>query len=43
VLLGTLVTRRMLRTGAVAAATGGELREWLADVLQGLVEGGSPN
>jgi AcrR family transcriptional regulator len=43
VLLGTLVTRRMLRTGAVAAATGGGLREWLADVLQGLVEGGSPN
>jgi AcrR family transcriptional regulator len=42
VLLGTLVTRRMLQTGAVAAATGDGLREWLADVLQRLVEGGSP-
>ena len=42
VLIGTLVTRRMLQTGAVAAATGDGLREWLADVLQGLVEGGSP-
>ena len=40
VLLGTLVTRRMLKTGAVAAATSDELREWLADVLQGLVEDG---
>jgi hypothetical protein len=42
VLLGTLITRRMLETGAVAAATADELREWLADVLQRLVEDGSP-
>lgn len=40
-LLGTLITRRMLQTGNVAAATGDQLREWLADVVQALVEGGS--
>jgi AcrR family transcriptional regulator len=43
VLLGTLVTRRTLHTGAIAAATGDGLRAWLADVLQRLVEGGSPS
>ncbi len=37
-LLGALITRRMLQTGAIAAATSDRLRAWLADVLQGLVE-----
>jgi hypothetical protein len=38
--VGTVVTRRMLHTGAVAAATGPQLRGWLADVLQRLVDDG---
>ncbi len=38
--LGTVVTRRMLRTGAVAAASSTELRRWLADALQRLVDDG---
>ena len=35
--LGTVVTGRMLHTGAVATATSAELRAWLADVLQRLL------
>jgi AcrR family transcriptional regulator len=38
--VGTVVTRRMLHTGAIAAATGPQLRGWLADVLQRLVDDG---
>ncbi|WP_051765828.1 TetR/AcrR family transcriptional regulator [Saccharothrix syringae] len=40
-IVGTVVTRRMLHTGAVAAATGPQLRDWLADVLQRLVDEGA--
>jgi AcrR family transcriptional regulator len=36
-ILGTVVTRRMLHTGAVAHASSAELRAWLADVLQRLL------
>lgn len=36
-ILGTVVTRKMLRKGAVAAASGAEIRAWLADVLQRLL------
>jgi AcrR family transcriptional regulator len=40
-IVGTVVTRRMLHTGAVAAATGPQLRGWLADVFQRLVDEGA--
>lgn len=42
--VGTVITRRMLHTGAVAAATSAQLRGWLADVLQRLIDddGGAP-
>ncbi|SER35488.1 transcriptional regulator, TetR family [Lentzea xinjiangensis] len=40
-IVGTVVTRRMLNTGAIAAATGPQLRVWLADVLQRLVDEGA--
>jgi AcrR family transcriptional regulator len=36
-ILGTVVTRQMMRTGASAAASNDELRAWLADVLQRLL------
>jgi AcrR family transcriptional regulator len=39
--LGTVITRRMLHTGAVAAATSVQLRAWLADVLQRLIVDGA--
>ena len=38
--VGAVVTRRMLHTGAVAAATSAQLRDWLAGVLQRLVDDG---
>jgi hypothetical protein len=40
--IGTVVTRRMLQTGAVAAATSAQLRGWLAVVLQRLIDDGAP-
>ncbi|WP_176946936.1 TetR/AcrR family transcriptional regulator [Lentzea fradiae] len=39
--LGTVVTRRMLHSGAVAAASGPQLRAWMAEVLQRLIDGGA--
>jgi AcrR family transcriptional regulator len=38
--LGTVITRRMLHTGPVAAASSVQLRAWLTEVLQRLIEDG---
>ena len=41
--VGVVVTRRMLHTGAVAIAGGAQLRAWLAEILQRLVGDAAPS